>query len=122
MRMVIGYFGLTMPVIALFSILLLISGCIVTKTSGFYVGYNQLTDIEKQEVEILDKDSGICNLENKAKVYAINGKQLRDCLENNDTSLVYLWGCSLPCRMYNKTSVNITPVSHHFSILDYQKC
>ena len=33
----------------------------------------------------------ICNIENDKKIYAITAAQLLKCLQNNDSTLVYLW-------------------------------
>ncbi|MCX6258115.1 MAG: hypothetical protein NTW49_09520 [Bacteroidia bacterium] len=68
----------------------IMSGCIITNTPGFYTGYNKLNEIDKDYIEFTSIDSNICNLSSKEKIYAITGTQLRECLRNNDTSLVYI--------------------------------
>ena len=79
----------------LLSIILLstiLSSCSIIETNGFYTGYDNLTEAEKKEIVFVNPDSTICSLQQSLKVYAINGLQLRRCLEKNDTSLIYLWG------------------------------
>ncbi len=71
---------------------LLITACIITKTNGFYIGYKELTNIERKDVVFVSPDSNICNLKQNYKIYAITGSQLKNCLTKQDTSIVYLWG------------------------------
>ncbi|MBT4339723.1 MAG: hypothetical protein HOD63_14115 [Bacteroidetes bacterium] len=96
-------------------ILLLFSSCIVTRTPGFYIGYNQLTDSEKQNIEIVDQDSCICNLGKNGKIHVINGEQLRDCLKSNDTSIIFKWGpnCS------SKSCILISACQDYCSLKNY---
>jgi hypothetical protein len=76
----------------LFILTMLLSGCMVVNTAGFYNGYKKLSEQAKKSVVLLDKEATINTLKKDTTVYAINGKQLKDCLSSNDTSLVYLWG------------------------------
>ena len=73
-------------------ILTVLISCSIIETNGFYTGYNKLTETEKKEIVFVKPDSTICSLQQSLKVYAINGLQLRNCLEKNDTSLIYFWG------------------------------
>lgn len=56
--------------------------------------YDELTNQQKQQVEVLDKSVSICNLQNEGKVLAINAAQLSAYLAENDTSVLYVWSAN----------------------------
>ncbi len=95
--------------------ILFLSSCFLTNTPGFYSGYDRLSDSEKKTIFFTDKDSGICNLDNNDKIYAITGKQLRTCLSKNDTSVVYFWGpnCS------SKVCILISACQNYCTLKNY---
>jgi len=58
---------------------------------GLY-GYAETTINENPNTFIHDKD--VCNIENKrdiAKVYITNGLNLKNCIKDFETSVVYIW-------------------------------
>lgn len=73
-------------------ILFTFSSCLIIKTNGFYCGYSELSETDKQKIVFVDQNSSICSFVNRDAIYSITGKQLRSCLSKNDTSVVYLWG------------------------------
>jgi hypothetical protein len=79
------------PIICFISFFIL-SGCIITHTPGFYHGYDQLTEEEKNTVVFTQADSSICMLNQNGKVYAVTGRQLSECLKKNNKSIIYRWG------------------------------
>lgn len=73
----------------------MLSSCIIIKfnTTGLYSGCSKLSDTNKKTVVITDENDDCQNFvfsEDK-KVYAINGKQLLNCLKNTDNAIVYIW-------------------------------
>ncbi len=72
-------------------ILLILQSCIITRTPGFYSGYDRLTEREKQNIIFTNPDADICNLSNDRNIYAITGIQLRACIESRDKVIVYHW-------------------------------
>ncbi|WP_274474578.1 hypothetical protein [Mangrovimonas aestuarii] len=77
----------------LFLILVLIlNGCVITNTPGFYNGYKKLSVTEKENVIFLEDSSSISNLSNEGRVVAINGKQLKTYSKEVDSLLIYRWG------------------------------
>lgn len=79
------YFTLTLLLICS------LSSCVIVNTPGFYSGYKDLSDTEKEQVVFTQPTEDICDKTNDKKIYAINGKQLLNCMKSNDTSVVYLW-------------------------------
>lgn len=73
-----------------FIISLAISSCI--SIDGFNMGYKKLNDQEKKDIKFIPLDSAIDSYANSKKILSINGKQLKEHIRNNDTSIVYLWG------------------------------
>ena len=73
-------------------LLAVLNSCVIIDTNGFYTGYDKLSEIEKKEIVFVNPDSTLCSLKQSLKIYAISGLQLRSCLEENDTSLIYFWG------------------------------
>ncbi len=65
---------------------------VITESHGFYIGYETLSEKEIEQVVFVDPKEAISDLENDQKIYAINGKQLKDCISKSDTSVVYIWG------------------------------
>ena len=72
-------------------LIITMSSCFITNTPGFYNGYKNLSENEKSQIIFVNKDSSICDL-NERKIYSINASQLKECLSKNDTSIVYKWG------------------------------
>ncbi len=67
------------------------TSCIQVK--GFNNDYKRLSDEEKKSVVFVEESKKICDLpQDSATIFAVNGKQLRECLKENDTSVVYMWG------------------------------
>ena len=73
---------------------MLTTSCLISiQIKGFNNDYKRLTDSQKQNVVFVEEEEKICNLlQDSTKIYAVNGKQLRECLKDNDTSVVYMWG------------------------------
>lgn len=74
-----------------FSILTFLSGCIITNTPGFYSGYNKMDAASQSKIIFVSDGEEICNLKNDKKIYSITASHLRNCLEKNDSSIVYFW-------------------------------
>lgn len=72
-------------------VLSLFNSCVIVNTPGFYSGYKKLPDNEKAQVLFADYQDPVCNKANDKKIYAITGVQLLQCLQANDTSVVYIW-------------------------------
>ncbi len=72
-------------------IVIFFSSCIITTIPGFYSGYSELPEQEKNNIVFTEPDFDICNLQNDGKIYAINGTQLRNCILKEPKSLVYIW-------------------------------
>lgn len=114
--------------ISIFSIIFY--GCVITRTPGLYTGYNRLNESDKEDIVFLNKDSNICNLKDHNKIFAVTGKQLRACLKNNDTSIVYIWApdchsqsCILvsACQQYcSSKNYNLYVVAEYYSIKKMQ--
>ncbi|MES2513804.1 MAG: hypothetical protein V4580_06640 [Bacteroidota bacterium] len=102
---------------------LLVSGCIIVNTPGFYNGYKKLSDEEKKSVVLLKDDDSISQLKKDTTIYAINGKQLKNCLAANDTSVVYLWGprcSSVSCILISSCQDYCTQRSYKlYVVADY---
>ncbi len=64
---------------------------VITETPGFYVGYERLSEKEIEQVVFVNPQETITDRENDQKIYAINGKQLREFISKSDTSVVYIW-------------------------------
>ena len=73
---------------------LLMQGCYIS--FGTKLGYNILSDQQKEKVVFLNQEDNICEMKRATKVYAITGKQLLKCIEDNENVMVYLWrrGCT----------------------------
>lgn len=69
----------------------ILTGCFITNTPGFYSGYKKLSADEKQSVVITPATMPVCGIPNDQRIYAITGTQLRACLKDKDTSVVYFW-------------------------------
>lgn len=80
--------------VATIVILFLITSCLVHiegTALGLTFGHKKLTEDDLKEIVFEDHSNTICNRAMDYKIHAITGKQLRECLKNNDTSLVYRW-------------------------------
>lgn len=86
-------------------IVIFFSSCIITTIPGFYSGYSELSEQEKNNIVFTEPDFDICNLQNDGKIYAINGTQLRNCILKEPKSLVYIW--SPNCQSENCYSVDL---------------
>lgn len=73
------------------TILLFFNSCVITYTPGFYSGYSRLTDKEKSLIIFSQIKNDICSFQNEAKIIAITGTQLKDCISTQNKSLVYFW-------------------------------
>ena len=69
----------------------ILQGCFITNTPGFYSGFSKLTPVEKEIIIFTEPDFKICKLDKDSFVYAINGKQLLECVKLKDSAIVYLW-------------------------------
>jgi len=108
----------------------LLYGCIITRTPGFYTGYNSLNENDKENIVFINNDSSICKLNDHDKIFAVTGKQLRECLKNNDTSIVYIWApdchgqsCILvsACQQYcSSKNYKLYVVAEYYSIKKMQ--
>jgi hypothetical protein len=88
---------------------ILFSSCIVINTPeytpGFYSGYSELTEQEKNNIVFTEPDFDICNLQNDGKIYSITGTQLQNCILKQPKSLVYIW--SPHCSSENCYSLDL---------------
>jgi|GEM_PF-724728 hypothetical protein len=73
---------------AIIAAMLFAQGC-NAQMVGLTSGYNQLSETEKADVLFNTKD--ICDMPNDHKIVAINGKQLKECLAQTDSAMVYRW-------------------------------
>ena len=71
-------------------IALLLSGCFITNTPGFYSGYKKLSEQEKNTIEFTQNEQ--YSFDDTAKIYAITGTQLSEMLKKKDSTVVYLYG------------------------------
>ncbi len=69
----------------------LLSGCLITRTPGFYSGYKRLTPAEQTQIQFVPPDSTIPALGDRA-IYAVAARSLLQAMHSADTTLVYLWG------------------------------
>jgi hypothetical protein len=65
-----------------------LQSCLISINSS---GYKLLSEKDKSYFIRTAPDRSICNLPPVEKVYFIHGKQLKDCISGQDSSLVYLW-------------------------------
>ena len=99
----------------------LLWGCItfhvkkLSDTPGISNCYHLVSDKDKESIVFLSNEAKLdTTLKNNGKIYAINAKQLLDCIKNYDSCLLYnwSWNCSSPhcillsacenyCRKYN---------------------
>ncbi len=75
----------------LFLFLFLSAGCFITNTPGFYSGYKKINSDQKQNIVFAEDGLDVCNLKNDKKIYAITANHLLNCLQNNDSTIVYFW-------------------------------
>lgn len=47
----------------------------------------------------IESSTNICNLKYSKNIYIINGKVLKNCLRNEDKSLVYIWGAKCSSKI-----------------------
>jgi hypothetical protein len=73
------------------SVALLPAACIVISMPGLHSGYNKLSAEAKEKVVFTREDETVCNLKSEAKIHAVSAAQLRKCLNENDSSVVYIW-------------------------------
>lgn len=69
----------------------LVCGCIITNTPGFHSGYKKIAPDQKENIIFVEGDIDICNIKNDRKIYAVTAAQLLNCLQNNDSTIVYFW-------------------------------
>jgi hypothetical protein len=75
----------------LYVLSVLLSGCVITNTPGFFSGYKKLTNSQKQSIVFIDDTTSICAINNDQRIYSITATHLLNCLKNNETSIVYFW-------------------------------
>lgn len=107
-------------------LVLVLNGCIITNTPGFYNGYKKLNPTEKEKVIFLSDSSNIRNLTNEGQVVAINGEQLLTYAKEVDSLLIYKWGphCSAEscilisaCQEYcNSKNYELVTVAEYYDM------
>lgn len=80
---------------------ILLSGCFITNTPGFYSGYKKLTEEQKSTITFTEEEQ--LNIDDTTKIYAITGTQLSEMLKKNDSTVVYLF--SPNCSSINCISI-----------------
>jgi len=70
----------------------LFTACISLHISGLHSGYKNLSPAQKQKIKIVSDSTEICNLNNDQIIYSVTATQLLNCLQRNDSSVVYIWG------------------------------
>ena len=69
--------------------MLILNSCIITNTPGFYNGYKNLSEVEKEKVVF--SGANLNQLVNTGQIVVINGIQLREYAQEVDTLVVYQW-------------------------------
>ena len=125
--------------LSIFLLIPLLSGCItfniqkLSDTSGYSNCYHLVSEQDKKSIVFLPNEATLDTaLKNDGKIYAINPRQLLDCLSHYDSCLVYdwSWNCSSKhcillnycmdyCRKYNYKLFVIT-TSYEFPIMQQQ--
>ncbi|MCJ7934711.1 MAG: hypothetical protein MUW56_14060 [Chryseobacterium sp.] len=64
------------------------------KINGNFKGLYSYYETTKKENPglFIKNDNKICSLKYSKNIFIINGKSLKDCLQEDDKSLVYIWG------------------------------
>ena len=75
----------------LFCITFLISCTAIKNTPGFYTGYKNLSEAQKNQVIVLDDGFDLNKLKNDGNIYSIKASHLKQSLKKHDSSLVYYW-------------------------------
>lgn len=70
---------------------LVFTSCSITSTPGFYHGYKNLSEKEKQAVQFLSDSVSITHLSNNYQIAAIKGHHLRNYAEQIDSLMIYFW-------------------------------
>lgn len=80
-------------VIKIVFVFLIVTSCsILTKTPGFYIGYEELSETEKNNVLLTISDENVCDIINAEIIVAIKGDQLLKCISVNEgKTIVYFW-------------------------------
>lgn len=68
---------------------LLLSGCFITNTPGFYSGYKKLSEQEKNTIKFTQNEQ--YSFDDTTKIYAITGTQLSEIIKKNDSTVVYFF-------------------------------
>ncbi len=76
-------------ILIMIAVVFLYPSCVTI--SVYNNGYDNLSEKEKEQIELTESNFSICDLLNERIIYSINGLQLKECLEKNDTSVVYIW-------------------------------
>ena len=75
----------------------LLSGCVITRSPGFYSGYRRLPAQEQETIRFLPPEAPLPTVAvADGYLYAVTAQSLLRALPANDTTLVYLW--SPHCR------------------------
>jgi hypothetical protein len=70
---------------------LLLSSCVITRSPGFYSGYDRLPPKEQAKIRFVSANQPIPE-GNDQIIYAVNARSLLHTLSSRDTTLVYIWG------------------------------
>ena len=106
-------------------VIFILTNCISIKFDGpgYDSGYNKLDIINKERVVFLNEEINICDLNDSSKIFSITAKQLRNCLINLDTALVYKWSpnCSAKSCISLSTCLDFCQKKNYklFVVADY---
>jgi hypothetical protein len=63
----------------------------VINTPGLHSGYDKLNAASKEKIVFTPQNEKPCDLQSDQKIRAVNAAQLRNCLKEKDSSIVYIW-------------------------------
>lgn len=80
------------------TVLFMSSSCLISiHGRGPGNDYKFITEAERKQIIFVEREEGICDLpHDSSKIFAVTGTQLKECLKNNDTSVVYMWSPNCP--------------------------
>jgi hypothetical protein len=69
---------------------LLLQGCVIANTPGFYSGYKKLPATEQEKIRFIPANQPIPEASGRM-LYAVNAQSLLNAIQQSDSTLVYTW-------------------------------